>query len=818
LLGFGLFAVALVLACALLSAPTATAAPSFPDVSASHPYADAIADLSGRGIISGYGSGDFGPENPVTRQQFAKMIVLAAGYPVSESDLCGFVDVQVSGPGSLYPDNYVSVAAARDITRGTDGHMVAGHYVPGTHFAPDKNITRLQVITMVVRTAQNLQPSLLALPPAGWNGNAAWAADATHGVNARIAEYNGLLGGLDLDGLTPAGTMTRGEVAQVLHNLLGKLGEGNATATKAVSYLTSVMDQFHDAFDIYSDADAAGNHFAARGRMASVAGAETVPAMNEAWTTSPHSGLTCIKATFAPQGANWGGWYFMNGVLVGTERQPRENWGSYSNAGIDLRGASRLTFWARGARGGERVEFFAGNLGRNESGTPVEPYPDSASKLSTGYVTLTSSWKQYTISLEGKDLSYVIGGFGWVTNARENAGTSVTFYLDDIAYDRARLPEPRFLLSYQTVNSGKDVDTVLRNVAFTYDNAVALMAFLASGRPERAKLIADALLYALDNDRAFADGRVRNAYQAGDLVLPAGWAPNAKTGTVRMPGWFDREANPPTWYEDSVQVGTSTGNQAWAMLALLAYYETEGGAQYLAAAERMGDWVEDNCRDSRGAGGYTAGCEGWETGPQVKLSYKATEHNIDLYAAFGRLYLLTGKQKWQGRAEHAQAFLRAMWDATEGRFSTGTREDGTTINTDVVPLDVQVWAHLALGAEAEPYRASLAYAETHCALGQGFDFNEDRDGIWYEGTAQMATAYGVDGQEAAWQSRIDLLQQAQDPSGGIVATNVDELTTGFQLSDGSSWLYYKRLHVGATAWLALAQMKVNPFWLGHGEN
>ncbi len=101
-------------------------------------------------------------------------------------------------------------------------------------------------------------------------------------------------------------------------------------------------------------------------------------------------------------------------------------------------------------------------------------------------------------------------------------------------------------------------------------------------------------------------------------------------------------------------------------------------------------------------------------------------------------------------------------------------------------------------------------------MGMGFDFNEDRDGLWYEGTAQMAEAYAFENQNSAWRSRIDLLEAAQDPSGGIVAANKDGLTTGFGLPDNMGpWLYYQRLHVGATAWLALAEMRINPFWFGH---
>ena len=54
---------------------------AFPTFPATHPYYAAITDLASRGIIGGYQDGTFGPDNPVTRQQFAKMIVLAGGYP-----------------------------------------------------------------------------------------------------------------------------------------------------------------------------------------------------------------------------------------------------------------------------------------------------------------------------------------------------------------------------------------------------------------------------------------------------------------------------------------------------------------------------------------------------------------------------------------------------------------------------------------------------------------------------------------------------------------------------------------------------------------
>ena len=71
-------------------APTTTTTtggqPSFPDVPVSHPYYGAISAMAAQQVIGGYANGNFGPDDPVTRQQFAKMIVLGLGLAVSETD------------------------------------------------------------------------------------------------------------------------------------------------------------------------------------------------------------------------------------------------------------------------------------------------------------------------------------------------------------------------------------------------------------------------------------------------------------------------------------------------------------------------------------------------------------------------------------------------------------------------------------------------------------------------------------------------------------------------------------------------------------
>ena len=204
------------------------AAVAFSDVPASHPYQQAIQTLSDRGIINGFPDDSFRPDSPVTRQQFAKMIVLTLGLPVSESNVVPFTDVQIGGfADPFYPDDYIAVAAANGITTGTG---------PGK-FSPAADIKRAQVVTMVIRAAENvLPPGTLATPPTGYTGSLP-NFSAIHSPNMRMAEYNGLLAGLQGFGASwdPLKSASRGEVAQMLAGLLALTPSSSSTTSTSGS-------------------------------------------------------------------------------------------------------------------------------------------------------------------------------------------------------------------------------------------------------------------------------------------------------------------------------------------------------------------------------------------------------------------------------------------------------------------------------------------------------------------------------------------------------------------------------------------------------
>ena len=120
-----------------------------------------------------------------------------------------------SVPDDLYPHEHVAVAAEHGITRG----------ITATTFGPYLNLTRAQLVTMVVRSLQKFSPDTLLTPPAGWHGVLP-DGDPTHGINIRLAEYNGLLNGIALSGWDVWQDARRGETAQVLYAMRRIVSDG----------------------------------------------------------------------------------------------------------------------------------------------------------------------------------------------------------------------------------------------------------------------------------------------------------------------------------------------------------------------------------------------------------------------------------------------------------------------------------------------------------------------------------------------------------------------------------------------------------------
>ncbi len=353
--------------------------------------------------------------------------------------------------------------------------------------------------------------------------------------------------------------------------------------------------------------------------------------------------------------------------------------------------------------------------------------------------------------------------------------------------------------------------------AYLYDNAVAAVVLSLAGAQEHAEMISDAIVFAQTHDRSFQDGRLRNTYHSGDPQSDSGRSIAAGKVTIRIPGFWQNGR----WQEDAYTVSTSTGNMAWTILALCATAKNasqEKRAEYLEAAQRAADFVLGLKSDN---GGFTAGYEGWDE-DQTKVTYQSTEHNIDLYCAFSalaRALETTDPERvaaYREAADWAKAFVLAMYDPELHCFYTGTENDGRTVSDAVIPLDTNSLAVLALGGELADAAPVLGFVEERMTVGEGFDFSAgDLDGIWNEGTAQMAVCYLMLGDTERYERIMAYLATQTDKDGSMPAADRDGLSTGFVIAGSEMlWEYNNEQSIGATGWLAFAQLGLNPFDIG----
>lgn len=113
-----------------------TYVPAFADVGKDYWAAEYIKSLKERNIISGDEQGNFNPENDITREEFTKMLVLAAGL-YNENAICGFYDVQ----SCKWAESYIGSAVEAGIINGVDNNT----------FGVGEKLTRQDMAVMVYR-------------------------------------------------------------------------------------------------------------------------------------------------------------------------------------------------------------------------------------------------------------------------------------------------------------------------------------------------------------------------------------------------------------------------------------------------------------------------------------------------------------------------------------------------------------------------------------------------------------------------------------------------------------------------------------------
>jgi peptide/nickel transport system substrate-binding protein len=212
--------VAIVLLLAVCSPVLTARAAGFKDVAASYWAYDEITALTAKKVINGYPDGTFKTEGKVTREEFAKMIVIAKGLAQYTPAKAKFTDVATN----RWSYGYVEAAAKA-------GYIVG---IGGGKFAPASQIKRQDMAVLLVRVlGQQGAANAIKEPVAFANDESEIGAYAAGAVTIAVRPRVRVLTWDKFRNINPVLSATRGDCAFAIYNTITPPGTGKKTITLA---------------------------------------------------------------------------------------------------------------------------------------------------------------------------------------------------------------------------------------------------------------------------------------------------------------------------------------------------------------------------------------------------------------------------------------------------------------------------------------------------------------------------------------------------------------------------------------------------------
>ena len=132
-----------------LEGEPAVSAASFTDVAADAYYAKAVAWASANGIVTGYGNGKFGPNDAITREQFAAILYRYAQYKkydVSVGENTNILSFEDAQSISSYAIPAIQWACGAGVMNGSNGYLT-----------PKSGATRAQAAQLLMNFCENVK-------------------------------------------------------------------------------------------------------------------------------------------------------------------------------------------------------------------------------------------------------------------------------------------------------------------------------------------------------------------------------------------------------------------------------------------------------------------------------------------------------------------------------------------------------------------------------------------------------------------------------------------------------------------------------------
>ena len=264
--------------------------------------------------------------------------------------------------------------------------------------------------------------------------------------------------------------------------------------------------------------------------------------------------------------------------------------------------------------------------------------------------------------------------------------------------------------------------------SYTYDNALAAMAFLSAG------------------DRLSAQ-RVLDGFFGIGPAPSGGFLHRYRTTGANAGG------------------SLAVGHNAYLLQALNLFSWRTSDHRYDSIARGISDFLL-SLQDSTDGGIFG----------RPGVTWKSTENNLASYSAVANLALVQNLPAYGIRAAQIGDFVvRECWDGT--RFLTGKNDP--MIVTDVQALGTQI---LGVGYSNGSFWVESYTKATQRYSGKkqvtGFDLNTDRDTVWVEGTLQQALAFWLAGDNARFGFYRTESEKLRQSSGAFWAAS-NRGTTGF---------------------------------------
>ena len=189
-------------------APDIVADISFDDLDGYSWATDAISHLASKGVVNGKEENKFYPADNITREEYAKIIVLAFGL-YNEDAICDFVDVDAQSWSYKYIASMYGYGAINGYNDGS--------------FGATKPITREEMAVMLYRVMQKQSrlefASELKTNLYDYNEISDYAKNSVVSLN-----YNKIIAGDEKGYFNPKNNATRAEVCKMIYNSLNREG------------------------------------------------------------------------------------------------------------------------------------------------------------------------------------------------------------------------------------------------------------------------------------------------------------------------------------------------------------------------------------------------------------------------------------------------------------------------------------------------------------------------------------------------------------------------------------------------------------------